>query len=99
MMQDMLFWSFPALWLKTSVDSHLSLSCMAMAAAAVDWLKMGASQVGEVEVEVEVVVVVVVVVVMLIVIVDVDVYTTFQQSHVIKRDPEKKSMISLHITQ
>ena len=93
MMQDMLFWSFPALWLKTSVDSHLSLSCMAMAAAAVDWLKMGASQVGEVEVEVEVVVV------MLIVIVDVDVYTTFKKSHVIKRDPKKKSMISLHITQ
>ena len=85
-MQDMLFWSFPALWLKTSVDSHLTLLCMAMA-AAVDWLKMGASRVGEVEVEV---VVVVVVVVMLIVIVDVDVYMTFQQSHVIKHDPKKK---------
>ena len=48
------------------------------------------------EVEVEVVVVVVV---MLIVVVDVDVYTMFQQSHVIKHDPKKKSMISLHITQ
>ena len=45
---------------------------------------MGASQVGEVEVEI-----VVVVVVMLIVI-DVDEYTTFQQSHVIKHDPNKK---------
>ena len=45
---------------------------------------------GEVEVEV------VVVVVVMLIVVDVDVYTTFQQSHVIKRDPKIKSAISLH---
>ena len=48
---------------------------------------------GEVEVEV------VVVVVVMLIDVDVDVYMTFQQSQVIKRDPKKKSAISLHITQ
>ena len=42
---------------------------------------------------------VVVVVVVMLIVVDVNVYMTFQQSHVIKHDPKKKSAISLHITQ
>ena len=50
------------------------------------------NRVGKVEVEV-------VVVMVMRIDVDVDVYTTFQQSHVIKRDPKIKSAISLHITQ
>ena len=40
-----------------------------------------------------------VVVVVMLIVVDVDVYTMFQQSHMIKHDPKKKSAISLHITQ